>query len=120
MYVFKDEKFKRHFKISFSHVNEAVKNDLVEFKAQCLKVFCYYGNKSTILLFNSIFKTTTEISTKLYFVKISKSQRNYCFLITKELIFWLSNFGIIFSFQLLNNLSKRHHIKSDNESRCRG
>ena len=27
------------------------KHDLVEFKVHCLKVFCYHGNKSTILLF---------------------------------------------------------------------
>ena len=53
---------KRHFKISFSHENEAVKHDLVEFKAQCLKVSCCHGNKSTILLFNLIFRTTPEVS----------------------------------------------------------
>ena len=54
----------------FSRENEAVKHDLVEFKVQCLKVFCCHGNKSTILFFNSIFKTS-EVSTKLYFVEIS-------------------------------------------------
>ena len=43
---------RRHFKISFPCENEAVKHDLVKFKVQCLKVFCYHGNKSTILLFN--------------------------------------------------------------------
>ena len=52
-----------------------------------LKVFCYHGNKSTILLFVSISRTTPEVSSKLYFVEISKSQRSYGFLITKELIF---------------------------------
>ena len=51
--------------------NEAVKHDLVEFKVQCLKVLCCHGNKSTILLFNSIFRTTPEVSTKLYFAEIS-------------------------------------------------
>ena len=55
----------------FPHENEAVKHDLVEFKVQCLKVFCYHGNKSTILLFNSVFRTTPEVSIKLYFVEIS-------------------------------------------------
>ena len=40
------------FKISFPRENEAVKHDLVEFKVQCLKVFCCQGNKSTILLSN--------------------------------------------------------------------
>ena len=51
--------------------NEAIKHDVVEFKVQCLKVFCYHGNKSTILLFNSIFRTAPEVSSKLYFVEIS-------------------------------------------------
>ena len=36
-------------------------------------------------LFN--FRTTPEASSKLYFVEICHSQRNYGFLITKELIF---------------------------------
>ena len=58
-------------KISFLRENEAVKHNLVEFKVQCLKVFCYHGNKSTILLFNSIFGTTPEVSNKHYFVEIS-------------------------------------------------
>ena len=40
-------------------------------KVQCLKVFCYHGNKSTILLLNSIFRTTPEVFTKLDFGKIS-------------------------------------------------
>ena len=43
---------KRHFKLSFPRENEVVKHDLVEFKVQCLKVFCCQGNKSTILLSN--------------------------------------------------------------------
>ena len=64
-----------------------VKHDLVEFKVQCLKVFCYHGNKSTILLFYSLFRTTPEVSSKRYFLKYVKSQRSYGFLITKELIF---------------------------------
>ena len=54
----------------FPRENEAVKHDLVEFKVQCLKVFCYHGNKSIILLFNSISRTTPEGSSKLYFVEI--------------------------------------------------
>ena len=33
--------------------------------------FFYHGNKSTILLFNSIFRTTPEVSSKLDFVEIS-------------------------------------------------
>ena len=31
--------------------NEATKHDLVEFKVQCLKDFCYHGSKAIILLF---------------------------------------------------------------------
>ena len=49
--------------------------------------FCYHGNKFTNLLFYSIFRTTAEVSSKLYFLKYVKSRRNYGFLITKELIF---------------------------------
>ena len=41
-----------------------------EFKVQCLKVFCYHGNKSTILPSDSTFRTTPEVSSKLYFVEI--------------------------------------------------
>ena len=61
---------KRHFKISFPREYEAIKHDLAEFKVEYLKVFCYHGNKSTILLFYSIFRTTLEVSTKVYFVEI--------------------------------------------------
>ena len=35
---------------------DRVKHDLVEFKVQCLKVFCYHGHKSTILLFIQFLK----------------------------------------------------------------
>ena len=96
-------------KIFFPRENEAIKHDLVEFKVQCLKVFCYHGNKSTILLFNSIFRTTPEVSTKLYFVEIVKSQRSYGFLITEELIFWLPNFGIYFHFSASLRFSGKAH-----------
>ena len=57
--------------IFFPRENEAIKHDLVEFKVQCLKVFCYHGSKSAILLFYSIFRTTLEVSSKLFFVQIS-------------------------------------------------
>ena len=52
-------------KEDFSH------HQLVEFKVQCLKVFCCHGKKSTGLVFISIFRTTPEVSSKLYFVEIS-------------------------------------------------
>ena len=64
-------KYQRSLQISFTRENEAVKHDLLEFKVQCLEVFCCHGNKSTILLFTSMFRTTPEISSKLYFVEIS-------------------------------------------------
>ena len=51
------------------------------------EVLCYHGNKSTILLFYSIFIRTPEVSSKLYLLKYVKSQRSDGFLITKELIF---------------------------------
>ena len=41
-------------------------------KVPCLNVFCCHCNKSTVLLFNSIFRTTPEISTELYLVEISE------------------------------------------------
>ena len=44
-------KYQTSLQIFFLRENEAIKHDLVEFKVQCLKVFCYHGNKSTILLF---------------------------------------------------------------------
>ena len=47
----------------------------------------FNGNKSTIFLFYSNLRTTPEVSSKLYFVEYVKSQRNYGFLITKDLIF---------------------------------
>ena len=80
-------KYQTSLRNFFPRENDAIKHDLVEFKVQCLNVFCYHGNRSTILLFYAIFRTTPEVSSKLYFVK---SQRSYRFLITKELIFgWI-------------------------------
>ena len=76
--------------------NEAVKHDLVEFQIQCLKVFCYHGNKSTILLFNLIFRTTPEVSTKLYFVEISL--RDVMAFNRKGADFLASKFWIFFHF----------------------
>ena len=64
-----------------------IKHDLVEFKVQYLKVFCYHGNKFTILLFCSIFRTSPEVSGKLYFVEICYVSEKLWLLITKELIF---------------------------------
>ena len=60
-------KYKTLLQIFFPRENEAVKPDLVEFKVQYLTVFCYHGNKPTILLFTSNFRTTAEVSSKLYF-----------------------------------------------------
>ena len=54
----------------FPSENEVIKHDLVEFKVQCLKVFRNYSDKPTILLSSSIFRTTLEVSSKLYFVQI--------------------------------------------------
>ena len=82
------EMFNRHqFFFSFPVENEAIKHDLVEFKVQCLKVFCYHGNKSTILLFYSTFRTTPEVSSKLYFVEICRVSEKLWLFNYKELIF---------------------------------
>ena len=64
-YWVRNKNTKRHFKISFPRENEVVEHDLVDFKVQCVKVFCYHGSKSAILLFNSIFGATPEVSSKL-------------------------------------------------------
>ena len=81
---------KRHFKISFSRENEAIKHDLVEFKVQCLNVFCYHGNKSTILLFAQFLEQLPKFLVNFTFLKCVKSQGSCGFLITKELIFgWI-------------------------------
>ena len=79
--------------MSFLRENEAINNDLVEFKVQCLKVFCYHGNISTILLFRSIFRTTAEVSSKLYFVEICQVSEKLLLFNHKRADFWLPNFG---------------------------
>ena len=58
-----------------------------------LKVFCYHGNKSTILLFYSIFITTPEASSKLYFVEIYQVPEKLWLFNHKRADFWLPNFG---------------------------
>ena len=81
---------KRHFEISFPCENEAIKYGLVEFKVQCLNVFCYHGNKSTILLFIQFLELLLKFLVNFTSLKYVKSQRSYGFLITKELIFgWI-------------------------------
>ena len=66
---------------------------MVEFKVQCLKVFSYHGNKSTILLFIQFLEQLLKFIANFTLLKYVKSQRSYGFLITKELIF---------GFQILN------------------
>ena len=65
----------------------------VEFKAQCLKVFCYHDNKSAILLFYSIFRKTPEVSSKLYFVEICQVSEKLWLFNHKRADFWLPDFG---------------------------
>ena len=64
--------------------NEAIKHDLVEFKVQCLKVFCYHGNKSTILLFIQFLEQLLKFLLNFTLLKYVKSQRSYGILITKS------------------------------------
>ena len=68
--ILKLRKYQTSLQNFFPRENEAIKHDFVKFKVQCLKVFCYHGNKSTILLFYWIFRTTPEVSSKLNFVEI--------------------------------------------------
>ena len=60
---------------------------MVEFMVQCLKVFSYYGNKSTILLLIQFLEQLLKFLVNFTLLKYVKSQRSYGFLITKELIF---------------------------------
>ena len=67
--------------------NKTIKHELVEFKVQCLKVFCYHSNKSTFSLFfvqflEQLLKFLANFTLLKY-----KSQRSYGFLITKKPIF---------------------------------
>ena len=48
---------------------------------------CYYGNKSTILPFIQFLEQLLKFLENFTLLKYVKSQRNYDFLITKELIF---------------------------------
>ena len=70
-----------------------------------LKVFCYHGNKSTILLFYSIFRTTPEVSSKLYFVEICEVSEKLWLFNHKRADFWLPNFG--FKRSLLSLLKRK-------------
>ena len=80
---------------SFPRENEAVKQDLVEFKVQCSKVFCCHGNKSTILLFNSIFRTLLKFLLNFTLLSLIEVM---AFFFPKELVFWLPTFGFFFHF----------------------
>ena len=65
----------------------------MQYKIQCLKVFCYHGNKSTILPFYSIFRATAKVSSKLYFVEICQVPEKLWIFIHKRADFLLPNFG---------------------------
>ena len=58
-----------------------------------LKVFCYHGNKFTILFFYSIFITTPEVSSKLCFVEICQVSEKLWLFNHKRADFWLPNLG---------------------------
>ena len=59
-----------------------------------LKIFCCHGNKSTILPFNPIFRTTPEVSTKLYFVEICQVSEKLWLFNHKRADFLASKFWI--------------------------
>ena len=71
----------------------------------------YHGNKSTILLFYPIFRTTPEVSSKLYFVEIS--QTSYGFLITKELTFGFQILDLTLSGGLRGPDDQTHSCQSE-------
>ena len=52
-----------------------------------MKVLCYHGNKSTILLFIQFLERLLKFPTNFTLLKYVKSQRSCGFLITKKLIF---------------------------------
>ena len=75
-----------------------------------LKVFCYHGNKSTILLFYSIFRTTQEDFSKLYFVEICKVSEKLWLFNHKRADFWFPNFGFKRSLLSFLHVCKRRTI----------
>ena len=50
--------------------NDTIKHELIEFKVQCLKVFCYDGKKSTILLFIQFLEQLLKFLANFSFVGI--------------------------------------------------
>ena len=90
---FKTDKYLNNFQehlfgiLRLRKYQTSIKHNLVEFKVHCLKVFCYHGNKSTILVFYWIFIQLLKFLVNFTLLKYVKSQRSYGFLITKELIF---------------------------------
>ena len=74
------------------------------FMVKCLKVFCYHGNKSTILLFYSIFRTTPKVSGKLYFVEVCQVSEKLWLFNHKRADFLFLNFGFKRSLLSLLNL----------------
>ena len=85
--------------------NDAIRHELIEFKVQCLKVFCYHGNKSTILLFIQFLEQLLKFLANFTLLEYVKSQRSYDFLITKKLIFGFQ----ILDLKVTSNLS---HVKT--------
>ena len=73
-----------------------------------MKVFCYHSNKSTILLSYSIFRTTPEVSSKLYFVEICQVSEKLWLFNHKRADFWLPNFG--FKISLLSLFNRLGHF----------
>ena len=60
---------------------------MVEFKVQSLKVFCFHGNKSTILFLIQFLEQLLSFLLNFTLLKYVKSQRSYGFLITKKMTF---------------------------------
>ena len=85
---------------------KSIKHDLVEFKVQCLKVFCYHGNKLPSCFSIQFLEQLLKFLVNFTLLKYVKSQRTYGFLITKELIF---------GFQILD---LKDHFSASLKLRC--
>ena len=78
-----------------------------------MKVFCYHGNKSTILFFIQFLEQLLKFLVNFTLLKYVKSQRSYGFLITKELIFGFQIFDVKDHF----SASLKQHELSDTLSK---
>ena len=97
--------------ISFPRENEAIKHDLVEFKVECLNVFCYHGSKSTILLFIQLLEQFLNFLANFTLLKYVKSQRSYDLFNHKKLIFGFQILDLKVHFSASLTTKSQPHMK---------